>query len=234
MSPPQLRSGIRRAARAGASPPEVDPRLTAPVPACRRTGTHLLRQQHSGLPGNSFIQDHGWHAELNDMRRTSIALLVLFSAAGLSACGSSEPKDTSSASAPQLIGPAGGSVALDRVLLEIPRDALEDDVEISAALVQPSLTAVTALSPAYQFSPAGLSFNTPAKLTFTLATADAEARVYRGATLDAPLEEVPGSSVQGSVVSAQINGFSYYVVGKSSRPPQLGITTGVFEHDGNK
>jgi hypothetical protein len=83
------------------------------------------------------------------MRRYSGALVVLLSAAGLFACGSSEQKDNGSESDPHVIGPAGGSVALDDELLQIPRDALADSVPISVALTQPSLATLTALSPAY-------------------------------------------------------------------------------------
>ncbi len=162
------------------------------------------------------------------VRPLSLVLATLLAACG----GGSSDGGAADGSTPppvaNVIGPAGGTVDFEEVSLVIPPGALDRDVEIGVAVRQGTIDDFERLSAVYEFSPAGLVFQAPATLNFTLRAADPDARVFHAATAESPLEEVPGAVVDGTTATAPIAGFSFYVVGKRVRP-DIGDT---FEHEG--
>lgn len=117
-------------------------------------------------------------------------------------------------SASMVIGPEGGMLELQELTLRIPPGALANDTVISVEARELDLADFEAVSAAYVFSPSGLVFDAPAQLEIDLSVAAAGARLYHGQDLSSVPSEVTGASIEGDSVSASIEGFSYYVVGR--------------------
>lgn len=125
------------------------------------------------------------------------------------------------------VGPEGGTVALDGAALTVPPGALAAPTEITVSRRDGSPEGVEALSPLFEFAPAGLRFALPAELRLDYEGDEAEATVLRAEALGEPFAPVPGAALAEGEALAAIDGFSIFLVGR--RPHPAG---GEFEVDG--
>jgi hypothetical protein len=132
----------------------------------------------------------------------------------IAGCTKDEPAGTK-------IGPAGGTVTgPDGVTLVIPAGALTEPTEISITRASGVADNFHAVSPAYSFEPAGLTFQQPAVLVIpfqpTLVQGDvAEVAIWWGASPTARWAPL-GSDVDPALgtVTAEITHFSYGAAGE--------------------
>ncbi|MCB9557931.1 MAG: hypothetical protein H6707_17595 [Deltaproteobacteria bacterium] len=160
--------------------------------------------------------------------------LVLGCALALFACSSDNNKrkldgsvtdattnDSSSSAdaAQQGVGPAGGTVELAGVKLEIPAGALDATTQIAVSSVSSGYPAVKSgtrtVSLFFALTPHGLTFKTPVTLTIPLKTTPTgTVTLYHAQDGGTSWSAVSGATTSGNKVSAQINGFSYYMAGE--------------------
>jgi hypothetical protein len=122
----------------------------------------------------------------------------------------------------QLVGPSGGELTLPGATLVIASGALDDEVEITMARVSdPTASDVMVVGgTAVQFSPSGLTFNSPASLvlSFDPALVPDEQDIADLGMLrleeDGTSTTVPGSvDPVGMTVTGMLSSFSLYFVG---------------------
>jgi hypothetical protein len=117
------------------------------------------------------------------------------------------------------IGPEGGEATLGEVRLTVPPGALEAETEVTIETIVRDDVGQTFRSRVYAFEPNGLVFAVPATLTFSLAEGPEDGtkvEILRGEGLDSPLTPISAAVVADAEVSAQISGFSHYVVSQPS------------------
>ena len=131
------------------------------------------------------------------------------------ACGGGNSKADSEQVAGAIIGPNGGELRLGKLVLEVPAGALAEETQLAVRVIEPSFEGYEVVGPAHEFWPPGLTFASPARLRFELAKEVEGAALYRGETLDDPIERVE-ATIEGRQVEAQLHGFSFYVVLKAS------------------
>jgi cysteine-rich repeat protein len=120
------------------------------------------------------------------------------------------------------VGAEGGDIgqvvnATNVLGLQIPKEALTEDVEIGIKQVQmPSELPATAeaVGPTYEFTPHGLRFSKQVELHLPFVAADTEnlAVMRRRAEDDSPWERLEGVSFRDSVASVKLDSLSYFQV----------------------
>ncbi len=106
------------------------------------------------------------------------------------------------------IGAAGGEVVAEGAALDIPPNAVPEDVEITIEETAASPTDGTdALSPVFAFGPDGLVFQEPVTVTFVFDGNPQLATVFWSIPDDDGYEDV-GGTVDGATISAPIVHFS--------------------------
>lgn len=152
----------------------------------------------------------------------------------LTACGGGGGGSTSTSTS-ATIGAAGGTVnGPSGAQVVIPPGALAQATAIEVAQSSagsPGLPAgVTAYGPIYAFTPHGTTFLTPVTITVPFDPATVPAGItpvlYKTNATQAAFEVVPGSTVNGNFITAQVTGFSYTAPGSPlpSKPTVLAFT----------
>lgn len=146
----------------------------------------------------------------------ALALISLSACSGGGGSGSGDSDGggpTFEGSSSAVIGPEGGSVELGEMSLDVPPGALSEAIEISVEASAATVEGIDRLSAVYVFSPDGLVFAVPARISFDLDHGAPGAKLFHGDDLGAPPDEVAGAMIRDASVEAMISGFSYYAVG---------------------
>jgi uncharacterized delta-60 repeat protein len=156
---------------------------------------------------------------------TGVVLLL-----ALGACGGGDSSSPPAA----VIGAAGGTVSSPNgAQVLVPPGALAQAtlIEVTPSSVgAPGLPAgVTAYGPIYAFTPHGTTFLTPVTITVpfdpALVPAGTIPVLYKTNATQTAFEVVPGSTVSGNFITAQVTGFSYAAPGSpQSKPTVLAFT----------
>ncbi|MEO5881965.1 MAG: Calx-beta domain-containing protein, partial [Caldimonas sp.] len=150
--------------------------------------------------------------------RVAALLFPLAAALALAACGGGgddapTASATVGASGATVSGPAGAAVA-------IPAGALAGPTTIAiaqaAAGAPPIPAGVSTVGPIFALTPHGTAFAVPVTVTIPFDPASLPAgatpTLYKTGAGQASWEAVPGASVSGAAMTAQVTGFSFFVV----------------------
>jgi hypothetical protein len=119
------------------------------------------------------------------------------------------------------VGPAGGTLTLGTVSIDVPAGAVPQDVTLSATRVDAPPTAVPASY--FVFAPSGLHFAHPITVHLPLPNGDANVRVFWSNDANDGLDELPATVEDGHAV-VQTSHFSTAVV--ALPPPPSGALCG--------
>ncbi|HTP28794.1 MAG TPA: hypothetical protein VMK12_24430, partial [Anaeromyxobacteraceae bacterium] len=162
--------------------------------------------------------------DLNPGARFAIFGLLLAAVAGCKGKSISTPKPTADwqGTGTGTVGSAGGIVSLTGgPSIAIPAGALAADTAIVISPVTPTPPS-GALTPVYQFEPAGTTFATPITVSFPAPAGTTSAGIlWSLAGSDDKFERLT-TSVRGTVASAQASHFSlaYEVPGDDTQMPE--------------
>lgn len=135
-------------------------------------------------------------------------LLLAVAAAVLTSC-----YIPAQSSASKSVSTAGGSIALEGVTLDVPPGALSADTTISVTEVfTPATINGQVLSPLYEFGPPGLTFGTPARVSFKVTGALPLSAGVQWSSDGGNFEKL-ATTVDGDVASARVSHFSRGFVG---------------------
>lgn len=116
-------------------------------------------------------------------------------------------------SASKSLSSAGGSIALGDVTLDVPPGALSADTTISVTEVfTPATINGQVLSPLYEFGPPGLTFGTPAQVSFKVTGALPVSAGVQWSSDGGNFEKL-ATTVEGDVASARVSHFSRGFIG---------------------
>ena len=146
---------------------------------------------------------------------------------GLAACGGSGDSgdtddDGGTPPIPTTVGPAGGTVQGPMgTSVEIPAGALATEtaiaIELASAGAPPLPAGLTAAGQTFAFLPHGTTFATPVTITVPFdpaaVPASATAALFKSNAAQTIFEPVPGATVNGGTMSAQVTSFSFILVG---------------------
>jgi hypothetical protein len=146
---------------------------------------------------------------------------------GLVACGGSgdgggDGDDGGVPPTPTTIGPAGGTVLGPMgTSVEIPAGALATEtaieIELAAAGAPPLPAGLTAAGETFAFLPHGTTFAAPVTVTVpfdpTAVPANATAALFKSNAAQTLFEPVPGATVDGGTMTAEVTSFSFILVG---------------------
>ena len=110
------------------------------------------------------------------------------------------------------VGPAGGVVAVDGVILRVPEGALSEDVDIQIEQHGSVAWGYRLQSPIYQFSPAGLTFLKPVELEMDFGGAGEWTQIFWSRPTE-PGYDALQTEVRANVAVGQITHFSTGFVG---------------------
>jgi hypothetical protein len=164
------------------------------------------------------------------MRRAAAAAVfsVLLTTVALVACESDPSAPSASSSSRSTIGAAGGVVETEGARLTLPAGALAQPTEITIeATTGSGPPTYDALSPVFQFGPAGLHFAVPITVELTYA-GDGSGATVLWSTEDGAAYESLATTLDGTGrASAQVLHFSRGLVGRNrSAPPVSSLDAG--------
>ena len=128
-----------------------------------------------------------------------------------------------------LIGPAGGTIALEGARLEIPADALREDTLIRITVTgQAVQDPFVGFSPIYRFEPAGLRFEAPVTVSIPFA-GDPETATLYWTVDDTDAFAALETTVESGLALAQTEHFSRAFVGTACRGDCCGRGRGTLD-----
>ena len=103
---------------------------------------------------------------MNKVRTSALALGLVTAVGVIWSCGSDAGGGGGGVSAERSIGPEGGTLTVGAVTLERPAGALGRTEMVKIRELSSAVPGFEALTPLYELEPKGLTFATPAKVTF--------------------------------------------------------------------
>jgi hypothetical protein len=138
----------------------------------------------------------------------AVALCCIALLAACANAATNTPDDSTAV----LVGPGGGSIGLEGMMLEIPAGALAEETRITVSVASGSPATYAAYSPVFVFGPEGLVFAKPATLRLPFQ-GDADYATIFWSRRGGPGFERIESSISDSVATALVTHFSEGFVG---------------------